>query len=162
MTGFLSTFSDNQLVKFGNVVSHITFNTCKLNRVPDENGDRNIITLVDNSLSIEFDERLTSRDHITGSRMNFKMTALEVIRFQTNMYKHVQAIYGSECHRMTSRENRFDFDGGRSDHAITCRPNGNTLTKVSRGKRLIIHLGKRDDISLKRRTQHNASPRQAK
>ena len=162
MTGFLSTFSDNQLVKFGNVVSHITFNTCKLDRVPNENGDRNIITLVDNGLSIEFDERLTSRDHITGSRMNFKMTALEVIRFQANVYKHVQAIYGSECHRMTSRENRFDFDGGRCDHAITCRPNGNTLTKVSRGKRLIVHLGKRDDISLKRRTQHNASPRQAK
>ena len=86
-------------------------------------------------------------DDVTHLRMYGKVLALELNSVQTNVDEHVQAIDRVKRNGMTRGKNRLDLSIRRRDHTCARGLNRHALTQKASGKRLVVYLGKRNDIA---------------
>ena len=87
-------------------------------------------------------------DDIAHLCMHGKVLALELNSVQANVDEHVQAIDRVKRNGVTRGKNRLDLSIRRSDHTRASRLNCHALTQKASGKRLIVNLGKRNDVAL--------------
>ena len=86
-------------------------------------------------------------DNIAHLRMYSKMLALELNGVQANVNQNVQAINRVKRNGMTRGKNRLDLSIRRRDHTCARGLNRHALTQKASGKRLVVYLGKRNDIA---------------
>ena len=86
-------------------------------------------------------------DDVAHLRMHGKVLALELNGVQANVNQNVQAINRVKRNGMTRGKNRLDLSVSRRDYTRARGLNRHALTQKAGGKRLIVYLGKRNDVA---------------
>ena len=93
-------------------------------------------------------QHLTGTDAISLPDHGQKAFALELHRINANVNKHIQPVLGAQGVGMLAVGNAFHRAVDRAVNRAVCGVNGKALTKQSRSKRLVGHLGKRETCSV--------------
>lgn len=88
----LALASNDELVHLFDMRTNGALDTRELNGVAHQDGNRHIIALGSNCLTIELNEYIALVDDVTHLRMYGKVLALELNSVQANVDEHVQAI----------------------------------------------------------------------
>jgi len=86
-------------------------------------------------------------DDVTHLRMYGKVLALELNSVQTNVDEHVQAIDRVKRNSVSRGKNGLDLGISRCNHTRSGGPNRHALAQKAGGKRLVVYLGKRNDVA---------------
>ena len=98
------------------MLSNRTLNARELNGVAHQDGNRHIVALGFDRLTIELDEHIALMDDVAHLRMHGKVLALELNGVQANVNQNVQAINRVKRNGMTRGKNRLDLSVSRRDY----------------------------------------------
>ena len=143
----LALASNDELVHLFDMHANGALDTRELNGVAHQDGNRHIVALGSNCLAIELNEYIALMDDVTHLRMYGKVLALKLNSVQTNVDEHVQAIDRVKRNSVSRGKNGLDLGVCRRNHARAGRLNRHALAQKAGGKRLVVYLGKRNDIA---------------